>query len=487
MWAFSTYFAEGFPYTIIRTISALFFRDQGMSLQGLGAASIFGLPWVLKFLWGPLVDNIATKRLWLLTTEGLITLAFLIAAILAPLTQAVNMIAALFFAASFIAATHDIAIDGFYMEALDLDAQARYLGYRVMAYRIAMMTGSGVIATIGALYGWRAAFMGADILMFLLLIVNLTILPHCEAARRPEDFPGAYHGLKALSRWILPAAGVILLLRMLLTSAFIERRIHLTIPFFSHLSIPGLINIALFSALIFVWFGRKRLRQLITANPDNFYARSFLTFVDRPRIGVILAFIISIRAGEYMLSTMYIPFMVDLGLKLQYGWISAGIGLPASIVGAMCGGWAIGRYGLRKMIWPFLLLQNITNLVYMALAFYLSGMLALNTANPAPLPLSLIQMTAVVVTHAFDQFAGGLGTAVLMTYLMRICRTDFKASHYAIGTGLMGLSGLYAGTVSGFITAWVGYGAFFGISFLASVPGMVLVCFVPMEEKVSAP
>ncbi len=451
-----------------------------MSLQGLGAASIFGLPWVLKFLWGPLVDNIATKRLWLLTTEGLITLAFLIAAILAPLTQAVSLIAALFFAASFIAATHDIAIDGFYMEALDINAQARYLGYRVMAYRIAMMTGSGVIATIGALYGWRAAFMSADILMFLLLIVNLVILPHCEKPSSRHS-PGAYHGLKAVSRWILLAAGGILLLRMLLNNTFIERLIHPAIPLLSHLSIPGLINIALFSALAFVWFGRKRLRRLITANPDNFYARSFLTFVDRPRIGIILAFIVSIRAGEYMLSTMYIPFMVDLGLKLQYGWISAGIGLPASILGAMCGGWAIGRYGLRKMIWPFLLLQNITNLVYMALAFYLNGMLMLNTANPTPLPLSMLQMTAVVVTHAFDQFAGGLGTAVLMTYLMRICRDDFKASHYAIGTGLMGLSGLYAGTVSGFITAWVGYGAFFGISFLASVPGMVLVCFVPME------
>ncbi len=453
-----------------------------MSLQGLGAASIFGLPWVLKFLWGPLVDNIATKRLWLLITEGLIAMAFLVAAILAPLTQAVSMIAALFFAVSFIAATHDIAIDGFYMEALDIDGQARYLGYRVMAYRIAMMTGSGVIATIGAVYGWQAAFISADALMFLLLVVNLVILPHCEEFR-PGRSPSAFPGFKAVGRWILLAAGIILLLRMLLTNTFMEKQLHLIIPrYFSHLSIPGLINIALFSALIFVWLGRRRLRRLIAANPDNFYARSFLTFVDRPRIGVILAFIISIRAGEYMLSTMYIPFMVDLGLKLHYGWISAGIGLPSSIVGALFGGWAISRYGLKKMIWPFLLLQNITNLVYMALAFYLSGMLALNTANPTPLPLSLLQMAAVVVTHAFDQFAGGLGTAVLMTYLMRICGNEFKASHYAIGTGLMGLSGLYAGTLSGFITAWVGYGVFFGISFLASVPGMVLICFVPMEE-----
>ncbi len=35
------------------------------------------------------------------------------------------------------AATHDMAIDGYYMEALDEKGQARFVGYRVMAYRIA--------------------------------------------------------------------------------------------------------------------------------------------------------------------------------------------------------------------------------------------------------------------------------------------------------------------------------------------------------------
>jgi PAT family beta-lactamase induction signal transducer AmpG len=93
----------------------------------------------------------------------------------------------------------------------------------------------------------------------------------------------------------------------------------------------------------------------------------------------------------------------------------------------------------------------------------------------------------VVAMQAFDQFSGGLGTAVLMVFLMRICRSEFKASHYAIGTGLMSISGLYAGVISGFVTSWVGYGLFFGISFLVSIPGMVLVCFVPLEEIKSRP
>jgi len=481
VWTFTTYFAEGFPYTIIRTISAIFFRDQGMSLEGLGATSIFGLPWVLKFLWGPLIDIFGTKRKWLLLSESLLCGLFLLAALLTPLQHAMQLIAGLFFIGSFIAATHDIAIDGFYMEALDHAGQAKYVGYRVMAYRIAMMTGTGVIATIGALYGWLAAFLVADIAMVIILLLHYLILPRCEQTKPAISLPSSKF-FKAHAVKMIVLAIIILAGRTFLQSDFIKA-LQLRFPILIKFSYPSLISLLLFATLIIIWLSRKRLHTFILKHPDNFYARSFISFMDRPRMGTILAFIILIRAGEYMLSAMYAPFMVDLGLKVHYGWISAGIGLPSSIVGALTGGWFISRYSLKKMIWPFLLLQNITNLIYMLLAFQLAGVLAINTANPSPLPLSTMQMLAVILVHAFDQFAGGLGTAVLMTFLMRICRAEFKAAHYAIGTGLMSISGLYAGVISGFVASWVGYGLFFGISFVVSIPGMTLAWFVPLEEQ----
>jgi PAT family beta-lactamase induction signal transducer AmpG len=245
---------------------------------------------------------------------------------------------------------------------------------------------------------------------------------------------------------------------------------------------PAMITIALFAGLILLWAMRHRLHRLLWDNPESYYGKAFLSFMDRPGIGAILGFIVLIRSGEYMLSSMYSPFMVDLGLKAHYGWISAGVGLPASIVGAMVGGWLISRAGLKRVIWPFLLLQNLTNVIYMVLGLHFAGVIAINTGNPHPEPASLALLASVASVHGFDQFAGGLGTAVLMTFLMRICRPEFKASHYAIGTGLMSVSGLYAGVVSGFLTAWLGYGLFFGISFLVSIPGMAMVFFLPIQE-----
>ena len=54
-WVLSTYFAEGFPYSIVNgDIAKLLFTELGTSLSGIGLTSLFHLPWNLKFLWGPL-------------------------------------------------------------------------------------------------------------------------------------------------------------------------------------------------------------------------------------------------------------------------------------------------------------------------------------------------------------------------------------------------------------------------------------------------
>lgn len=470
LWTFSTYFAEGFPYTMLRTVSSLFFRDRGMSLEALGVTSVFGLPWVLKFLWGPLIDAYSSKRSWLLFCEAILVITIVTATILSPLPNAIHYIAILFFLGSFIAATHDIAIDGFYLEALNQSEQAQYLGFRVMAYRIAMMTGTGVIVTVGAMIGWGWAFSLASLIMGGLFSLHSVILPPGCQQKSIRELPVIFSQKNA---WIWGIVTAVLISSGLLVS----RRPDL-LSLTSKL--PAIITLSLFAGLIILWFSKNRLQQLLHNNPDSFYAKSFLSFIDHPKIGAILGFIILCRTGEYMLSCMYSPFMVDLGLKAHYGWISAGVGLPCSIIGAMLGGWAISKKGLQQTIWPFLLLQNLTNIAYMLLGLHYADLIGAPLPDDAALQNLLLAVAAV---HGFDQFAGGLGTAVLMTFLMRLCHMDFKASHYAIGTGLMSISGLYAGVASGFLTAWFGYGIFFGISFLLSIPGMVMILFIPIHDN----
>ena len=481
IWAFTTYFTEGFPFIVIRTVSSVYFRDLKVSLESIGLTSLFGLPWILKFLWAPQVDGIATKRRWLLSTQGVLVAVMILAALFAPLGFGVRALAILFFIASFIASTHDIAIDGYYMEALDREGQARYVGYRVMAYRIAMMTGTGAVVTIGVTAGWRIAYGAAALIFGAFFLFHLLFLAEVEEPGLP------------MKRWIrglfrprsLAAVSAIVATILILRAAFASDswlKLKSRFPALSRVNFSHWVAFLLVLALVLVGIFRKSLRRRLVRNPDSHFSQAFVSFMERDRVGLILAFIILMRTGEWALSTMVAPFIVDLGIKIHYGWISAFIGLPASIGGALLGGWAISRYGLRRTIWPFLLAQNVTNLVYMGAAFHLAPFISTGGAGTEWMGTGNLILVAGV--HGFDQFAGGLGTAVLMTYLMRICSRSFKASHYAIGSGLMNLGGLFSGIMSGIIAGWLGYAWLFGASFLMSVPAMLLIPGLPyLDEK----
>ncbi len=480
IWAFTTYFTEGFPYTIIRQISTLFFRDSGAKLESIGLTSLFGLPWILKFLWSPQVDRYSTKRSWLLSSQILLSMMIFLAAIFAPFNWGIPAVAILFFIGAFIAATHDTAIDGYYMEALDKKGQAQFVGYRVMAYRIAMITGTGVVATVGTAVSWMAAFVAAGLIFSIFLVYHFFYLP--EVQKTEHKFQTFWDSFKHIKFLIgaISISSIVVAIRLLYQSqAYNRLKEHNAILqkiYFSHW-----IAIFLFLSLLLIILFRNSIKNLITKDPDSYYSKAFLTFIDRKNIGIIFGAIIFLRTGEFMLSSMVAPFFVDMGIKVHYGWITSSVGLPFSIIGAMLGGKLIKDWTLKKVLWPFLFLQNFTNVVYMGVALLLGSFLVKNTGNSNPEFIGNFNLFVVVITHAFDQFAGGLGTAVLMTFLMRICKKEFKATHYAIGTGFMSISGVFTGVAGGFLCAWFGYGWFFGISFIVSVPGMVFAGLIPKD------
>lgn len=494
IWAFSTYFTEGFPYAIIRSVSSVFFRDMKVSLESIGLVSMFGLPWTLKFLWGPWVDEFGTKRRWLLSMQGILTVIFALTALFVPLENSVQLIAALFLAGAFVAATHDIAIDGYYMEALDKEGQAKFVGYRTMAFRIAWMTGTGVIVTIGAKAGWFTAFLTSAVLFALFFIYHIFFLKEVETPRTPirKLFIKIFQ-LKpffSLTSVVIVVVGVRYFFQSRFFAGMKEQ-----LPILAKFRFAHGVALLLLLTLLLVWAFHKKIRAAIVKDAESQYSKAFVYFMERKKVGLILAFIILLRIGEWTLANMVSPFIVDLGIKVHYGWLSAGVGLPASIVGAILGGWLISKYSLKAVMWPFILAQNFTNIIYMLVAMHLSKTVTLNqwvmSTIDEMIPwfsikrigIGVSDLGIVAFTHGFDQFAGGLGTAVLMTYLMRICHKEYKAAHYAIGTGLMNLSAPFAGVFAGIIAGWLGYAWLFGLSFIASVPAMLLIPFLPYMEN----
>ena len=140
-------------------MAEILFKELGASLQVVGLTSLFHLPWNFKFIWGPFVDGYESKRRWLLLCEVVITIVLVGLGLLAALgAQTLLPLAAGFLVLALLSATHDIAVDGYYLEALDDDGQSRFVGYRAAAYRVAMLAVSGKPSSVSpSRHAWALA------------------------------------------------------------------------------------------------------------------------------------------------------------------------------------------------------------------------------------------------------------------------------------------------------------------------------------------
>lgn len=195
-WVTSTYFAEGFPYTIVNTLAELVFKDRGASLEAIGLTSIFHLPWNLKFIWGPLLDRYGTKRKWLLGTELLLTIVILFLTFMTEMQTALIALAIMFIVLAFLSATHDIAIDGFYLEGLSKGDQAKFVGYRATAYKIASLVITGPLVIFIGKTSWAWGLAIATLIMVILLAYHWYALPRMEVQQL--GFKDFFKNIKAV-------------------------------------------------------------------------------------------------------------------------------------------------------------------------------------------------------------------------------------------------------------------------------------------------
>lgn len=145
-WIPSLYFAEGLPYVAVMTISVIMYKRLGISNTDIALyTSWLYLPWVIKPLWSPIVDNLSTKRFWTIIMQLLIGISFGAIGLSIPAPDFFKYTLIFFWLAAFSSATHDIAADGFYMLGLSKHNQAFFVGIRSLFYRFAMIFGQGIL------------------------------------------------------------------------------------------------------------------------------------------------------------------------------------------------------------------------------------------------------------------------------------------------------------------------------------------------------
>ena len=431
LWVSVLYFAQGLPYTVVDLMSVIFLKGMGTSNELIGLTSLLSFPWVLKGLWGPVVDLYSTKRKWILRTEIICAFLFALLAFGVLMPQAIVISLVIFTAIAFVSATHDIAIDGFYLNTLNKDQQALFVGLRSTAYKGAVILGSGVLVFFAGKLAEEHLVTGTG-----------------SDTKTYQDIPlslfGSSFNVSALKYGWATAFGICAIIFVLI---YLFQRWYLPYPKNHDIEVGA---------------PRKTIS----------FIESFRTYFQQQKIGWIVAYVLIFRLGDALTLKMAPLFLMDKvekgGLAVstsEMGLLSGTVGVIFLLIGGVLGGYLIAKQGLKKWMWPTAILQNSTNVLYWLLAMNQPG----------------IEWAYAV--NSIEQFTYGLGVAAYTVFLMRTVRPEYETSHYAITTAFMAAGGLIPKAFSGYLQANIGYQNYFLMSALAVIPGMLTIFFLPLEDE----
>ena len=405
-WVPTLYFAEGIPYVVVTSLSVVMYKNFKVSNTEIAFfTSWLSLPWVIKPLWSPIVDRFRTKRFWIVGLQLVLGALLALLALTVPGPAFFRGSLALFWLLAFGSATHDIAADGFYLLALPPAQQAAFVGVRSTFYKVAMLAGQGGLVWLaGKLLDTWANAGRAWSVVFWLLAAGFVATGLYHFAVLPK--PVSDHAVKS------------------------EREV------------------------------------------AGSFLDAFITFFQKRDVLSILGFLLFYRFAEAQLLPIVKLFLLDgqkaggLGLSTgQVGFAYGTVGVGALIAGGLLGGYAISRFGLKRLLWPMILAMYVPNIAFIFLALRQPDNLAL-----------------VGSVLAVEQFGYGFGFSAYMVYMMMAAEGEHKTAHYAICTGFMALGMMLPGMASGWLQEHLGYVNFFIWVSLATIPSFIATALTKVDR-----
>jgi PAT family beta-lactamase induction signal transducer AmpG len=428
----------GLPLLTIVGTLALWLTDNQLSLTDIGLFAYAALPYALKMIWAPVLDQVrlpvlhrllGRRRSWMLVAQLGAFVAFLGLAFSDP---ASNLLLVALFALllGFAGANQDISVDAWRIEVAPKEEQGAMVAAYQLGYRLSVFA-TGVFALYLAQYfSWRIGLLFLAVLM--LLGIGATLFAH----RTEEKYASA-------------------------ETQAIEKK----------LPLGGKIASAL------VWFYGAVIAPFV-----DFFLRHRWTGL------LILALIGCYRLPDFIMGTMAGPLyrkaleftLVEIGTIVKF------IGVWVTIAGAFAGGLFVARLGVMRPLFIGLIAVIVGNLSYAWLA----------TQGHSTTALSI----AIGVENLASGFAGTALIAYMSSLTSTaFTATQYAlfSSFYALpGKLLGGLSGvfvewlaahraffenLFPGLVS-LPDKVVGFVPFFVFTALAGLPALFLLFLVYRRE-----
>ncbi len=178
-------------------------------------------------------------------------------------------------------------------------------------------------------------------------------------------------------------------------------------------------------------------------------------FFSRPQAVGFLAVIVLYKLGDAFAASLQTAFLIGgIGFSATDVGAAKGVGILATLLGALVGGIMMTRSGLVQSLLAFGVLQAISNLGFVVLA----------VAGKS----STVLMAAIVI----ENVTGGMGTVAFVALVMSLCDPRYTATQFALLSSLEALGRVFAGRPSADVVEAVGWTQFFLFTVVVALPGL---------------
>lgn len=420
-WVPSVYFAMGLPFVVLNMVSVLMFKGMGISDGQIAFwTSLIMMPWTLKFLWSPFLEMYKTKKFFVVLTQLVTGLGFLLVGLVLHLPWFFSLCIFLMAIIAFSGATHDIATDGVYMAELSKEEQASWIGWQGAFYNIAKIVASGGLVWV--------------------------------AGRLLKHFGGVEGATKEVMHSAATNAWMIVMIAI--------GALMILLGLYHIKQLPSGKGTAVKTESAKETF--DRLVEVL----KNFFTKKHIVYY--------IFFIILYRFGEGFVMKIVPLFLKaarskgGLGLnEEQIGLYYGTFGAAAFVLGSVLAGYYISHFGLKRTLFS---LCCIFNLPFVAYTF-------LSQVQPE----SGLLIGSMIT---LEYFGYGFGFAGLTLFMMQqIAPGKHQMAHYAFASGIMNLGVMLPGMISGFISDAIGYKWFFVFTLIATIPAFLITYFVPFTHS----
>lgn len=295
---FCLYIAQTLPMTFFSTALQVTMRQSQFSLSSIAMLQLIKLPWVLKFLWSPIVDRhcntMHAYRRCIFLSEIIYAAIILLVGHL-DLINDFYFILALVFVSLMASATQDIATDALAVLAFTKREKSLVNSMQSLGSFSATLIGSGVLLALLQRYGWHY------VIPFMAVFVLLAIVPLWSN-----------HGLKFVD--IAP----LLQHPTLAESPAVRQEIEQQ---------------------------EREVRKMVEKRASKV---DFLWFFATKGIWRQIGFLMLYYAGIIGSLSVLRPYMVDLGYSMKEIGVLSGVGGSAgACVASLLSGFMIRRWGRR--------------------------------------------------------------------------------------------------------------------------------------------